>query len=53
VDGDGSISVTDLQRSFKAQGRETSTADILDWVRKRDTTGSGAVSFEDFSDHYQ
>ena len=53
VDGDGVITVDDLQKVFKTQGRESSISDLIAWVRKRDSSGRGAVSLRDFSDHYQ
>lgn len=33
-------------------GRTISKEEIYDWVRKRDSRGYGAVSFEDFLAHY-
>ena len=53
VDGDGFISVTDLQEAFRAQGREATTQELVAWVRKRDLSGIGAVAFEDFAKSYQ
>ena len=53
VDGDGFISVTDLQEAFRAQGRHATTQELVAWVRKRDLSGIGAVAFEDFAKSYQ
>ena len=53
VDGDGFISVKDLKEAFERQQRTCTEAELLSWVRKRDTSGSGAVGFEDFVRHYQ
>ena len=54
VDGDGAISVDDLQLAFLAQGRtEIDPQELIAWVRKRDTSGIGLyVSFEDFVKNY-
>ena len=54
VDGDGSISVDDLQLAFAAQGRPvTDPMELITWVRRRDSTGVGLyVTFEDFVKHY-
>jgi Ca2+-binding EF-hand superfamily protein len=55
VDGDGAISVDDLQLAFAAQGRPpTDPLELVTWVRRRDSTGVGLyVTFEDFCTHYQ
>ena len=54
VDGDGSISVDDLQLAFAAQGRSVADPmELITWVRRRDSTGVGLyVNFEDFVKHY-
>ena len=54
VDGDGAISVDDLQLAFAAQGRPTADPmELITWVRRRDSTGVGLyVTFEDFVTHY-
>jgi Ca2+-binding EF-hand superfamily protein len=52
VDGDGYISVDDLRIAFEQQGRATSETELVQWVRKRDTIGAGAVNFEDFAKKY-
>ena len=51
-DQDGFISVADLQHTFRAQGSDPSTAELVAWVRKRDLSGIGAVAFEDFAKTY-
>eukprot|EP01041_Mallomonas_annulata_P000830 gene830-1612_t len=53
VDGDGLISVTDLQTAFASQGRRTSISELQSWVERRDTSGRGAVCFSDFVQHYE
>jgi Ca2+-binding EF-hand superfamily protein len=52
VDGDGFISVDDLQRSFKPQGRNTPQSELVAWVRRRDLSSIGAVCLEDFLKSY-
>ncbi len=54
VDGDGLITVPDLQSAFVAQGRrDCSVEDLESWLRKRDVSKRGGVSFEDFARHYE
>ncbi len=52
VDGDGYISVDDLRIAFGQQGKPCSEAELVQWVRKRDSIGAGAVNFEDFAKKY-
>lgn len=52
VDGDGRITVEDLHQAFTAQNKPFTPADLRTWVQSKDTSGSGAVSFEDFAKHY-
>ena len=52
VDGDGRITVEDLHHAFTAQGKPFTAADLRIWVQTKDSTGTGAVSFEDFARHY-
>ena len=52
VDNDGFISVEDLRRAFKAQGRDTPQSEIVAWVRRRDLSSIGAVCLEDFLESY-
>ncbi len=52
LDRDGFISAADLQKAFAYQGRHVPYPDIMRWVRLRDSTHSGRVSFEDFSRNY-
>jgi Ca2+-binding EF-hand superfamily protein len=47
------IDVQDLQSAFRAQGKICSENEIRDWVGKRDSTGKGAVNFEDFVAYYK
>ena len=53
MDGDGFISVEDLKFAFESQGRHCTAHELLSWVRRRDSSGVGAVSFNDFASHYQ
>ena len=48
VDRDGFISVQDLRDAFHNQDVEYVENDLIKWVKKRDVSGVGAVSFEDF-----
>ena len=53
TDRDGRISTEDLQQAFTAQGRAFTPQDLEAWVSSRDSSGTGAVSFEDFVKHYK
>ena len=53
VDCNGYITVEDLRRVFASQGKQSTEAELREWVRRRDSTGRNAVSFLDFSEHYQ
>ena len=65
VDGDGFISIQDLERSLlrnngnsvTTEGHRTSNrysrAELEAWIRGKDSTGSGVVSFTDFQRHFQ
>ena len=55
VDGDGRISVDDLQLAFAAQGRPAAELnELVTWVRRRDRSGVGLyVNFNDFVDSYR
>ena len=55
TDGDGFISVQDLRELVNwelvqdlFQGVEYTDKELVNWVKKRDISGVGAVSFEDF-----
>merc|ERR1711988_658846 len=48
ADGDGVISLNDLATTFARQGSRVSGADLKAWIRKRDLTGQGGVSYGDF-----
>ena len=50
VDGDGFITVEDMRVSLGEQ--KCTDREIMAWIRKRDSSGQGAVSFADFSKHY-
>ena len=52
-DGDGLISVQDLQQAFAAQGRSSTASELVAWVRKRDLSNLGAVCLEDFVRSYR
>ena len=53
VDGDGKITFGDLRRAFDAAGRNHVSDDHLKrWIARRDKSGLGKVSFEDFQDAY-
>ncbi len=49
---DGYIDADDLSKAFLAMGRQVKKEEIVEWVRKRDSKGIGAVCFEDFLAHY-
>jgi hypothetical protein len=55
VDGDGRISVDDLQLAFAAQGRPAADLhELVTWVRRRDRSGVGLyVTLEDFVESYR
>jgi len=50
LDGDGMISENDLRTSLGEQ--RCSDDEIRAWILRRDSSGSGAVAFEDFVTHY-
>jgi Ca2+-binding EF-hand superfamily protein len=52
VDGDGFISVHDLETAFRRQGRNASHAEVVSWVRRKDMSNIGAVCLEDFLASY-
>jgi len=52
ADGDGFISESDLRSAFSRMGKSVSTREIIDWVQLRDSSGNGAVSFEDFVTYF-
>jgi Ca2+-binding EF-hand superfamily protein len=53
IDRDGFISVADLRAAFESQNRPYSDADLIAWVKKRDVSDIGAVSFEDFVRYFK
>jgi Ca2+-binding EF-hand superfamily protein len=52
VDGDGLISVQDLHRSLGQGEKALSLEECEAWIRRRDRTGNGALTFEDFAFFY-
>lgn len=54
VDGDGVISVDDLRSALELQSKaHTSDEELIDWIYRRDSTGTGCVNFDDFAEHFQ
>lgn len=53
IDGNGYISLSDLEIAFQEQSRPFTRSDLVTWIRKRDTSGVGEVSFQDFARHYR
>lgn len=53
MDGNGYITVEDLRKVFLSQGKQSTETELKEWVQRRDSTGRNAVSFLDFSEHYQ
>eukprot|EP00752_Nemacystus_decipiens_P008770 g7826.t1 len=49
LNGDGFITYLELKAAFEHRGVHASAADIREWIRQRDTSGTGAVDFADFS----
>lgn len=52
-DGDGFLSVSDVHRAFAEQGRDTDEQRVAEWVSRRDRSGHGAISLEDFVHYYR
>jgi Ca2+-binding EF-hand superfamily protein len=50
IDDDGYISQLDMK--LATSGQNCSMDEIASWIKKRDLSGVGAVSFEDFVKHY-
>jgi len=48
VNGDGVITYNDLRKTFENQGRRMNESELRTWIRSRDSTGQGQVSFADF-----
>lgn len=38
-----------LRAAFEQRGMRASPADVREWINQRDTSGTGAVDFADFS----
>jgi Ca2+-binding EF-hand superfamily protein len=53
MNGDGLIDVTDLTNAFLSMGKRVKHEEITEWVAQRDSTGRGAVSFDDFAAHFK
>ena len=51
--GDGEISFLDLKKVLTQQGQRSTDDEIHAWIRKRDTSGLGTVSLEDFIAAYR
>lgn len=52
LDRDGLITFGELKAVFHKQGRSMSDHDLRSWIRRRDRSGLGGVSFRDFRDVY-
>ena len=52
-DGDGYLSVADVQRAFAEQGRDTDELQVAEWISRRDRSGHGAISLQDFILYYR
>lgn len=53
MNGDGFINSADLTNAFLSMGKHVQNQEISEWVALRDSTGRGAVSFEDFVAHFK
>jgi len=53
VDKDGVISLEDLQNAYTEQGKAFTRSDLQAWISTRDLSGHGAVSFDDFVQHFK
>ena len=53
IDQDGHISAQDLIEAFAIKGKHYSSVYINEWIKRRDLTGKGFVSFNDFVIHFQ
>ncbi|CAM9744831.1 unnamed protein product [Scytosiphon promiscuus] len=49
LNGDGYITYLELKAAFEQRGLSASDSDVREWIRQRDTSGTGAVDFADFS----
>merc|ERR1711988_695874 len=52
VDNDGLITFGELKAVFARQNRVASDQELREWIRKRDRSHLGGVSFRDFRDVY-
>ena len=48
VNQDGVISYLELKANFERQGRACDDHALREWIRTRDRTGSGVVTYADF-----
>ena len=53
MNGDGLIDAEDLAQAFTSMGKHVKHEEIVEWVVLRDSSGRGAVSFEDFVAHFK
>jgi len=53
LNGDGMITYLELRTVLMRQGREASESELRGWIRARDRSGNGAVSFADFCAAYE
>ncbi|CBJ33221.1 calmodulin-like myosin-light chain [Ectocarpus siliculosus] len=49
LNGDGFITYLELKAAFQQRGVTASDEDLREWIKQRDTSGTGAVDFADFS----
>eukprot|EP00903_Cladosiphon_okamuranus_P006300 g6178.t1 len=49
LNGDGFVTYLELKAVFEQRGVHASATDIREWIKQRDTSGTGAVDFADFS----
>ena len=47
LNGDGVITYLELRKVFNQRHRRTSEFELREWIKMRDSTGRGGVTFED------
>ncbi len=52
VNEDGYVSASDLKEAFARKGKKYPDEMIREWIRTRDLSGNGMVSFSDFIIHF-
>ena len=52
LNGDGVVTYLELRESFNRQHRKVSEFELREWIKQRDSTGRGGVTFEDFRAAY-